>query len=172
MDPVLQSFVSTLYSRYYFDVRRYTISKCHSPIEPEEVESDIWYHVCRGAHTFTGGNERAWLFTIAHNRVVEAYRRQGIRYRYTESLEVALEHGDGDIAGATPTTYRDPSPYPVVDWETVLPQIRGRRCKEVLILLANGMSRDEAAAALSTTPGNVRLALFRAKQQIRELVAL
>ncbi len=83
--------------------------------DPEDVVGDTLLHVARGLDGFRGDEQgfRAWVFTIAHRRVVDAVRR-GVRRPLTplpsdelvrladavevgdDAIEAALERLDGD----------------------------------------------------------------------------
>ena len=45
--------------------------------EPEDVVGDVFHDVARNVHSFEGGesNFRSWVFTIAHNRLVDQWRK-------------------------------------------------------------------------------------------------
>jgi RNA polymerase sigma-70 factor (ECF subfamily) len=47
--------------------------------EPEDVLGEVFLQVARDIHRFRGddGDLRRWVFSIAHNRVVDAQRRRG-----------------------------------------------------------------------------------------------
>jgi RNA polymerase sigma factor (sigma-70 family) len=69
----------SLYEQYGGRVHGYVTSK--GVPEPEEVTNDAFAQAFTSLGRFTGGEAefRSWLFTIAHRRVVDAYRRSSTR---------------------------------------------------------------------------------------------
>lgn len=55
--------------------------------DAEDVLGDVFVHVARGLPRFRGNDDqlRRWVFTIAHHRVVDTWRRRRTRPRPTEA---------------------------------------------------------------------------------------
>jgi RNA polymerase sigma-70 factor (ECF subfamily) len=55
--------------------------RSHGAAEPDDVAGEVFVQVVRDLHRFTGGEQdfRAWVFTIAHRRLVDDLRRRGRR---------------------------------------------------------------------------------------------
>ena len=55
--------------------------RAHGAPEPEDVAGEVFLQIVRGLPGFEGGERefRAWAFTIAHRRLVDALRRRGRR---------------------------------------------------------------------------------------------
>jgi RNA polymerase sigma factor (sigma-70 family) len=76
--------------------------------DPEDVMGETLLHVARGLGGFTGDEDgfRAWVFTIAHRRVVDAQRRRHRRpstplpVERIVPLAEALDAGEDAIAAA------------------------------------------------------------------------
>jgi RNA polymerase sigma-70 factor (ECF subfamily) len=49
--------------------------------DPEDMLGEVFFHVARSLHRFKGDEAglRRWIFTIAHNRVIDERRRRGRR---------------------------------------------------------------------------------------------
>jgi len=67
-----------LYDRYFDDLYRYVLFRVGNRWDTEDLVSDIFRKVLE--YTSKNGDmpthERAWLFTIAHNRVIDHYRQK------------------------------------------------------------------------------------------------
>src|SRR5690606_27228190 len=107
------------------------------------------------------GAFRSWLFTIAHNVVVDTYRRR----RPTQPLETAGDRPDSD-----------PTPE-----EAALTSDDGRTLRrmfgnltndqrEVMELRLAGLTGAEIAQVLGRSPGSVKTAQFRAMAKLRNIL--
>lgn len=64
----------TLYQRYRGPLYRYVQRLCNGCSESEELYQDVWAQAIKARDRFQGVHLRAWLFTIAHNRVIDFFR--------------------------------------------------------------------------------------------------
>jgi RNA polymerase sigma-70 factor (ECF subfamily) len=78
-----------LYMAYVEPVYRYCYRRLGSREAAEDATSLVFERALRSLATFRGGSFRAWLFTIAHNAVTDAYRRRGTNPPFIEAMEVA-----------------------------------------------------------------------------------
>ena len=73
--------------------------RLHGAADPDDVASEAFISVLTGLDAFTGDEDgfRAWVFTIAHRRLVDERRRAGRRPATTDDGAAALaEHRGGD----------------------------------------------------------------------------
>ena len=73
--------------------------RLHGAAEPDDVASEAFISVLTGLESFAGDEAgfRAWVFTIAHRRLVDEQRRAGRRPATTDDGEAALlERCGGD----------------------------------------------------------------------------
>ncbi len=73
--------------------------RLHGAAEPDDLASEAFIGVLTGLGAFTGTEAgfRAWVFTIAHRRLVDDWRRAGRRPQAAEVDEaVLLERPGGD----------------------------------------------------------------------------
>jgi RNA polymerase sigma factor (sigma-70 family) len=95
-----------LYGRYELRVWRYVLRSVRNPAAADDVLQDVWFAVVRNAASFSHphvkihaaiGNARqpgfrTWLFTIAHNRIVDYFRTA----RQHASLDAGPTGGDDE----------------------------------------------------------------------------
>ena len=76
-----QPAFAALYERYYDQIYRYVSFKCGSPTEAEDITGEVFLKMLESIHTFTwkGHPFTSWLYRIAHNQVVDNFRRKGRR---------------------------------------------------------------------------------------------
>lgn len=72
-----------IYERFADALFRYIYARCGNPTMAEELMGDLWVRVVErlGKFQFPPGEPdaafAAWLYRIAHNLVIDAYRRRG-----------------------------------------------------------------------------------------------
>jgi RNA polymerase sigma-70 factor (ECF subfamily) len=68
---------TTLYRRYVTPVYRYLYKWVGSPVEAEDLTSQVFIEMLEGlVHYREQGNFAAWLFTIARRKAIATYRRR------------------------------------------------------------------------------------------------
>ncbi len=150
-----------LYLRYLDPVYRYCYRRLGSREEAEDATSQVFIKAFAAIATHRPGAFRSWLFTIAHNVVVDVYRRQ----RPTQPLDAA---GDPPDAALTPE-------------EAALKSDEGRALRalfheltedqrSVMELRLAGLTGVEIAQVLDRSHGSVKTIQFRAMTRLRILL--
>jgi RNA polymerase sigma-70 factor (ECF subfamily) len=68
----------SLYRRYRGSLLRYLHRHTGAPATADELFQDVWLAIVRSREGYRpSASFRSWLFTLAHNRLVDHYRRQG-----------------------------------------------------------------------------------------------
>lgn len=85
-----------LYDRYFDDLYRYVLFRVGNRWDAEDLVSDIFRKVLEytSKQGIVPDHERAWLFTIAHHRVVDHYRKKTEKAYGTdpEAVDGSVEH--------------------------------------------------------------------------------
>ena len=70
-----------LYELYYDRIYRYVSFKCGNPTEAEDITGEVFLKMLESIHAFKwqGHPFTSWLYRIAHNRIVDNFRRKGRR---------------------------------------------------------------------------------------------
>lgn len=73
--------------------------RLHGAVEPDDLASETFIGVLTGLAAFRGDEEalRAWVFTIAHRRLVDDWRRRGRRPQVTDDTDRLEERCGGDV---------------------------------------------------------------------------
>jgi RNA polymerase sigma-70 factor (ECF subfamily) len=151
---------SALYRRYVTPVYRYLYKWVESPVEAEDLTSQVFTEALEGLARYQErGNFAAWLFTIARRKAIAAYRR-----RPTLPL---------DEAEQLPGSFADPL-------EQV---IQGEEMERMAALLADldedqrellrlrftaGLDYAEIGALLERSQAAVKMAVYRLLRQMNE----
>ncbi len=161
-----------LYLRYQPQVHGYCLRRLGHPELAADATSQIFINAIKAIPRFkiTGqrvdSRFRSWLFSIAHNVVVDTYRRQ----RPTVSLDTS------NTGGVQLSTLADPDLTPEDaavaaetsrDLVTQLARLPNRQ-RAVIELRLAGLSRMEIAEALDLSEAAVRSAQFRGFVTLRQ----
>lgn len=138
--------------------------------EPEDVTGDVFVSVVRKLPSFVGGEVefRSWLFTIAHRRAVDAFRR-GNRRRENPAepagLGEGIDSGD-DIAERVATMVTLTPLVAALDSLT-----RDQRAVVLLRVIAD-LSIAETAAILDKNLGAVKTLQRRAIAALQRCLSM
>jgi RNA polymerase sigma-70 factor, ECF subfamily len=168
-----------LYDTYRDRVARFATGRLGDPEKAEDVTSETFEAVCRNLGSYRVGTDfEAWLFTIAHRRVADHFRRRSRRREV--ALDEAVHAGSGGGGHALP----GPLPATAGPEEAVLAaerraEVAGafRRLRadqqEVLALrVLGGLSAAQVGEVLGKTEGAVRVAQHRALRSLREAMGV
>ena len=89
---------AVLYEHYYDKIFRYVSFKSGNPLEAEDITAEVFVKMIESIHTFRwkGYQFSSWLFRIAHNLVMDHFRKRGRR------PVVALDDVPAIATGYTP----------------------------------------------------------------------
>lgn len=131
--------------------------------QAEDIAADVWTEVAALFPRFVGGGDafRAWVYTLARRRLIDAYRRAG--RRPTEPLlGDVLEEASADRPEEEAVA-RMSMEATVTRLQNLLPADQA----EVLLLrVVGGLSVDEVAILCGKTPVNVRVLQHRALRRL------
>jgi RNA polymerase sigma-70 factor, ECF subfamily len=138
-------------------------------VAAEDVEADTWLAAARDLASFHGDDKqfRAWIFTIARNRLTDWRRREARRRSVALSPEILDERPAAD----------DPASLALdmLRADAAVALVRSclsRDQSEVILLrVLGGLDVDEVAAIVGKRPGNVRVLQHRGLRRLAERIA-
>jgi RNA polymerase sigma-70 factor, ECF subfamily len=134
--------------------------------DAEDVAGDTWLQVVKGLPGFRGGEEafRAWLFTIARHRAVDAGRSRSRR------PDVPLAESEAVEQLAAPDTAELALEAISTQWVLELVKSLPREHAEIIMLrVVAGLEAADVARIVGKTPGAVRVTAHRALRRLAEL---
>lgn len=151
---------ATLYRRHVADVYRYCYRRLGTRERAEDATAAAFERALAGIATYRRGPFRAWLFTIARNTTVDAYRRTPRDLPLPESL---------DVADGAPTPEEVAAAREDATWvRGLLAQLTGDQ-REVVELRLAGLSDQEIGRVLGKRHGAIRTIQHRALKRLRQL---
>lgn len=154
-----------LYRRYADTVFRYIYYRVGDRQIAEDLVGDVFVRVIEGLPVYqdTGNPFKAWLYRIAHARVVDHYRRQEIRLTtpLNEQLVADRETEPSQLAAEWDDARRV--------WEA-LPHLTHEQQQVISLRFIVGYSTAEVAETLGKTEGAIRALQHRALASLRRLL--
>ncbi len=128
--------------------------------EPEDVVGEVFHDVARNINSFAGSESkfRSWVFGIAHNRLIDQWRKRSRRRNEPEPTHVTVESAEAAAIGKA----MDGPAFQAL--ETLTEQ------QQTVLMLRTiaDLSVDEVASALDMKPNAVKATQHRAVKQLRK----
>ena len=160
-----------LYDTYRDRVARFATGRIGDAEKAEDVTSETFEAVCRNLGSYRAGTDfEAWLFTIAHRRVADHFRR---RYRRREvALDEAVSGEEGRAGSGAAAAVAGPEEALLAAERRAEVAGAFRRLRpdqqEVLALrVLGGLSAVQVGEVLGKSEGAVRVAQHRALHSLR-----
>lgn len=144
--------------------------------QAEDLTSEIFLRMVASLPHFEGRSAfSTWLYRLAHNTCIDAYRREVRRARMTARPAVSTDRDTSpdDLLAGLPAHWGDPT-TDLEDQvrECYLGQALARLPEDyrriVLLRLGEGRSNEEVARIEGTTVDSVKAKLQRARHRLRE----
>ena len=139
-----------------------------APGAADDVAADTWVNVVRGLRRFRGDEAawRAWLFTTARRRAIDASRRQSRRREEplhevpAEALPVTADAADEAMERLATRSAL-----------ALLARLPRLQAEVILLRVVAGLDTDAVARLLGRNPGAVRVASHRGLRRLAEILA-
>ncbi len=144
-------------------------SLCRNPHDAEDLVQDTLVRAFNGLATFDGTYPRAWLLTIMRNANINRHRRQrpGLLRDATDLSGEVDRRNPSAPSAEDVATARTQAPW-IAD---ALGRLSTRHLQVVQLVDIDGLTYDEAAAALGIPAGTVMSRLHRARRRMRAHLA-
>lgn len=95
--PTRRSLLEELFESTFDDLYRYCLARTASPATAEEVAADTFLTAARSLAGQRVDIDRAWLFVVARNKLIDGWRTAERQRRRFTAL-VALRRGEGETS--------------------------------------------------------------------------
>ena len=133
----------------------------------DDVAAETWVSVVKGLGRFRGDESKwkAWVFTIARARLVDA-RRRAARTPIPVDTDIVLEGSvaTDDVAGTVEDMFSTEAALALIG------RLPEQQAEVILLRFVGGLDVGQTARALGKRPGAVRVASHRALRRLAELL--
>jgi RNA polymerase sigma-70 factor (ECF subfamily) len=153
-----------LYRRHEMRIWRYLERNVRNRATADELMQDVWFAVARDAARYApSARFTTWLFTIAHNRMIDSIRTSR-RQTSLETLEYEAEDpGPGPLAEAVA---RDQAGALILAFE----KLPGEQREAFLLQIEGDLSVEEIASIMQSSFETTKSRLRYARAKLRELL--
>ncbi len=160
--------LAALYERYFDQIYRYVSFKSGSRAEAEDITGDVFVKMLESVHSFKwqGHPFSSWLFRIAHNLIVDYFRRAA--RKKTAPLEAAA-----NAVGSTSDEMDR-----VVETNLTMAEVRvamqgltSLQQEVISLRFAGGLSGSETASALGKNDNAVKALQHVGLKKLRTMLA-
>jgi RNA polymerase sigma-70 factor (ECF subfamily) len=164
-----------LFDRHHLAIFRYLLRMTGRKDVAEDLTQDVFVRVLRAADASDLGNlERAWLFRVARNLLID-WQRRAARNPVASTLEDSAGSGlpfhgaQGRQAGTMSVS--DPRPDVALDIRAALERLPEADRDAFLLRVVGGLGHEEIASISGATAASVRSRIFRARSALRATLA-
>lgn len=150
-----------LYTRYVARVHQYCRRRLADPDLAEDATSQVFLKALESLRRKRVDNVASWLFSIAHNEVIDRYRRQ--RHDFSLDQLPSLESGERSIEEMAL------GKLAAGDLRALLPLLTADQQRVMELRLA-GLTTSEIQGVLGKGKSWVCITGFRAVNRLRELI--
>jgi RNA polymerase sigma-70 factor (ECF subfamily) len=161
-----------LYSRHRNALFRFLVRQCGNPSDAQELFQDVWLKLIRARRRYRPSAKfSTYLYHLAHNRLIDHYRRQSgrIPVSYDENQAVPEDNPASSADGPDAVLEREHSRQRLLEQITALPAAQ----REALLLhLETGLTLEELArvtgVGAETVKSRLRYAMAKLRNAPRE----
>lgn len=155
-----------LYERHLDPIYRYIFFRVSSSADAEDLTEDVFVSAWEALPDFSDESENAflsWLYRIAHNRVIDHYRKR--RPDSWTSEQLAQEEARSPSVEETAQFNRDAERL-----AEAIAQLEDTEQQVIILRFIEGLSHSEVAGLIGKSEGASRVIQYRALVNLRELL--
>jgi RNA polymerase sigma-70 factor (ECF subfamily) len=158
--------LASLFEQYYDRIARYIAVRVGNRDAAEDMAGEVFLRAVESADSLASRDVpvQAWLFRVAHNLVVDHYRRNA--RRPVVAIDDAME-----IAGATNLANEVELSMEMERVSAVMDQLNAGQQEVIALRFMGGLSSEEAGAAMGRTNGAIRELQRTALKALRALLS-
>ena len=153
-----------IYDLHFDKIYRYIYVRVHSQAEAEDLTQDVFIKAYEGIKSYKWRDLpfTAWLFRIAHNRVIDHVRKT------SKEKKAPLEEA-GAISSGDPV-YMTEINYEIHQLKEALEKLPDAQREVASMRFISELSISEVALALGKSEGTVKALQFNAVASLRKLL--
>ena len=144
-------------------LRAFAVALTHNGTSADDLVQDTILRAWANLDRFEAGtNLQAWLFTILRNGFYSQHRK----------ARREVEDPDGFFAGRLRTAPEQNAKCDVQDMLKALGKLRVAHREALLLIVAEGLSYEEAATVCGVAVGTIKSRVNRARERLAQLLAV
>lgn len=154
-----------LYDKYIDRVYKHVYYKVADQSEAEDITQETFIKAWEaiGSYKRTGAPFAAWLIAIARNLIIDHYRARKKLVPLDEGIEIKND------PNTNPEAIAEANINSTIVRSAIL-KLKEEKQKVIMMRFIDGFSYTEIAAVLNKTEGAVRVTLFRALNDLKQLL--
>lgn len=159
-----QEAFTQLYDMHFDKVYRYIYVKVHSQAEAEDLTQDVFIKAYEAIKSYRWRNLpfTAWLFKIAHNRVIDYVRKTSKEKKTSLDEAGAITSGD--------PVYMTEQNFEIYQLKKALEKLPESQREVASLRFISELSISEVALTLGKSEGTVKALQFNAIASLRKLL--
>jgi len=153
-----------LYDMHFDRIYRYIYVKVHSQAEAEDLTQDVFIKAYEAIKSYKWMDLpfTAWLFKIAHNRVIDHVRKSSKEKKTSLDEAGAIQVGD-------PVAMTEQN-YEIYQLKLAMEKLPDAQREVATLRFISELSIAEVAAALGKSEGTIKALQFNAVASLRKLL--
>lgn len=154
-----------LYKEYVTPIYRYIYLRVGRSDQTEDLTQEVFLRVIKhiGSYRYKGKSFKTWLFRIAHNVVIDHYRKT------KKSKVIPLIESITDITDEDPVATVEQR-MEMLGVKQAIDNLPPRQKEVISLRFVSELSIDETARAIGKTKGNVKKLQYEAIIKLRKLM--
>ncbi len=154
-----------IYDEYFTRVYRYIFSLVGNQTEAEDLTQDVFIKALQAisSYKFKGAPFSAWLFRIAHNQVIDYWRKQ--KKEKTTTLDEAIT-----IASENDPVTMSEQISELEELTMALKQIPEAQGQVISLRFISGLSISEVAETLGKREGTIKALQFKGIASLKKII--
>ncbi|MBU1018405.1 MAG: sigma-70 family RNA polymerase sigma factor [Patescibacteria group bacterium] len=155
---------SQIYDKYFTPIYRYIYYRANKA-DVDDIVAQVFMNAWDNLHKYQsaqGASFGSWVFRIAHNLVVDQYRKhRGISEIPTDLI---------DDRDEVDPRHQAQLKLDQVQLKSALQKLKESHRQVIVLKYINGFSNQEIAEVLKRKEGNVRILQFRALKELKKVL--
>lgn len=158
---------SVIYAQYYPRVYAFLMARVRDSMLAEDLAADVFVNALRAIASYEerGLTLAAWLYRIAHNRLIDYYRRNGSRPG-TSLDEIEADGNPEPVSQASTVT----ASHERIDLQQAMQHLSADQQQVIHLRFVEGMTSDQVAKIMSKSQGAVKILQHRALKMLQGLL--
>ncbi|MBI4302954.1 MAG: sigma-70 family RNA polymerase sigma factor [Chloroflexi bacterium] len=156
---------AALYDRNVDAIYRHVYYRVSVQADAEDITQEVFIKAWKSIHRYkkTGAPFVAWLLAIAHNTIIDHYKKVKKAFQTLEEPEAVSP------PGTNPESVIEAA-FDRASIREAIAKLKEEQQKVVLMRFIDGLSYEEIARALNKTEGAIRVIQYRALKELRRIL--